>query len=175
MAGSTLSLTKRSPRWWRRFVVASRRANFFLILEIASAIGLAAMIATTWFTFDSAPSDGRLVPAGQVASLLIGTLLPAMALVVLLGRRLALRRAAGSTARLHVRLVFFFSLVAAIPTLLVAGFAAVLFQRGTGYILEVTNSNSQLIFIVCGFAYLLGLAGFHLLAPRLEPVRIGRR
>ena len=133
MAGSTLSLTKRSPRWWRRFVVASRRANFFLILEIASAIGLAAMIATTWFTFDSAPSDGRLVPAGQVASLLIGTLLPAMALVVLLGRRLALRRAAGSTARLHVRLVFFFSLVAAIPTLLVAGFAAVLFQSGVDF------------------------------------------
>ena len=59
--------------------------------------------------------------------LTIGTLIPAIALVVLFGRRLAIRRAAGSTARLHVRMVFFFSMVAAIPTLLVAGFAAFLF------------------------------------------------
>jgi len=44
-----------------------------------------------------------------------------------------LRRAAGSTARLHVRLVFFFSMVAAIPTLLVAGFAAFLFQTGVDF------------------------------------------
>jgi two-component system nitrogen regulation sensor histidine kinase NtrY len=51
----------------------------------------------------------------------------------LFGRRLALRRAAGSTARLHVRLVFFFSMVAAIPTLLVAGFAAFLFQSGVDF------------------------------------------
>lgn len=114
-------------------MVASRRSNFFLLLEIAAALALAAMVATTWVTFESAPPDGQLVPAGQVASLLIGTLLPAMALVVLFGRRLALRRAAGSTARLHVRLVFFFSLVAAIPTLLVAAFAAVLFQSGVDF------------------------------------------
>ncbi|MXO68190.1 HAMP domain-containing protein [Altererythrobacter marinus] len=133
MAESTLSLTRRSPRWWRRFVVASRRANFFRLLEIASALALAAMVLTTWLTFNNAPGDGQLVPAGKVASLLIGTLLPAMALVVLFGRRLALRRAAGSTARLHVRLVFFFSLVAAVPTLLVAAFAAVLFQSGVDF------------------------------------------
>ncbi len=118
---------------WRRVVVASRRSNFFLLLEIAAALALAAMVLTTWVTFESAPPDGQLVPAGQVASLLIGTLLPAMALVVLFGRRFALRRAAGSTARLHVRLVFFFSLVAAIPTLLVAVFAAVLFQSGVDF------------------------------------------
>lgn len=118
---------------WRRIVVASRRANFFLLLEITAALALAAMVLTTWITFETAPSDGQLVPAGQAATLLIGTLLPAMALVVLFGRRLALRRAAGSTARLHVRLVFFFSLIAAIPTLLVAVFAAVLFQSGVDF------------------------------------------
>nr|WP_238401581.1 ATP-binding protein [Altererythrobacter sp. C41] len=126
-------MTRRAPRLWRRVVVASRRSNFFLLLEIAAGLALAAMVLTTWVTFESAPPDGQLVPAGQVASLLIGTLLPAMALVVLFGRRLALRRAAGSTARLHVRLVFFFSLIAAIPTLLVAAFAAVLFQSGVDF------------------------------------------
>jgi len=46
---------------------------------------------------------------------------------------MAIRRAAGSTARLHVRLVFLFSLIAAVPTLLVAGFAAFLFQSGVDF------------------------------------------
>ncbi len=117
----------------RRFVVTSRRANFFLILEIAAALVFAAMVGTTYYSFTSAPSGGELLPSGQVASLLIGTLIPAIMLVVLFGRRLAIRRAAGSTARLHVRLVFFFSMVAAIPTLLVAGFAAFLFQSGVDF------------------------------------------
>ncbi|TNE55571.1 MAG: HAMP domain-containing protein, partial [Sphingomonadales bacterium] len=61
------------------------------------------------------------------------SLVPAMALLVLMGRRLALKRAAGSTARLHVRLVFLFSLISAVPTLLVAGFAAFLFQSGVDF------------------------------------------
>ncbi len=127
------STPRRSPRWWRRFVVASRRANFFLILEIVAALAFAAMVWTTWYAFTSAPPDGQLLPSRQVAGLLIATLVPAMAVLVLLGRRLALRRAAGTTARLHVRLVFFFSLVAAVPTLLVAAFAAFLFQSGVDF------------------------------------------
>jgi len=113
--------------------VASRRANFYLILEIIAAVAFIAMVWSTWFTFTSAPPDGQLLPSRRVAVLLIGTLVPAMGLVVLFGRRLALRRAEGSTARLHVRLVFFFSLIAAVPTLLVAGFAAFLFQSGVDF------------------------------------------
>jgi two-component system, NtrC family, nitrogen regulation sensor histidine kinase NtrY len=124
---------RRSPRWWRRFVVASRRANLYLILEVVAAITFLAMVWTTWYTFTSAPPNGQLLPSRQVAGLLIATLIPAMGLLVLLGRRLALRRAAGTTARLHVRLVFFFSLIAAVPTLLVAGFAAFLFQSGVDF------------------------------------------
>src|SRR5690606_26692993 len=75
----------------------------------------------------------RLVPSGQAAAMLVGTLIPALALVVLIGRRLAIRRAGGTTARLHVNLVFFFSLVAAIPTLFVAVFASLLFQSGVEF------------------------------------------
>lgn len=117
----------------RRFVVMSRRANFFPILEIIAGLAFFGMIAATYYSFSSAPEGGQLLPSTQVASLLIGTLIPAITLVVLLGRRLAIRRAAGSTARLHVRLVFFFSMVAAIPTLLVSGFAAFLFQSGVDF------------------------------------------
>ena len=102
-------------------------------IEVVAAIAFLVMVASTWATFTNAPPDGALLPSRQVAGLLIGTLIPAMALLVLAGRRIALRRAAGSTARLHVRLVFFFSMIAAVPTLLVAGFAAFLFQSGVDF------------------------------------------
>lgn len=110
-----------------------RRANFFAWLEAVAALAFLLMVVVTYIAFSYAPADGRLLPSTQVASLLIGTMIPALTLVVLVGRRLAIRRAAGSTARMHVRLVFFFSLVAAIPTLLVSAFAAVLFQSGVDF------------------------------------------
>ena len=133
MSVSPAIIDYKSPRWWRRFLVATRKANFFRWLEIASALAFVLAVWSTWFAFTNAPEGGQLLPSGQVAVLLISTLIPAMTLLVLLGRRLALRRAAGSTARLHVRLVFFFSLVAAVPTLLVAAFAAFLFQSGVDF------------------------------------------
>jgi two-component system nitrogen regulation sensor histidine kinase NtrY len=121
------------PRWWRSFIIASRRANIFRWLEIISAIALLAAVGATWLTYGRASAPDALLPTMQVSALLMATLVPAMALLVLIGRRVALRRAAGSTARLHVRLVFFFSMVAALPTLLVAGFAAFLFQTGVDF------------------------------------------
>lgn len=114
-------------------MVASRRANIFVWLEILCALAVIAAVAATYFAYSREPDSGELLPTMQVSLLLMATLVPAMALLVLIGRRLALRRAAGSTARLHVRLVFFFSLIAAIPTLLVAGFAAFLFQSGVDF------------------------------------------
>ena len=133
MASPATPQTRRSPRLWRRFVVTSRRASLFSLIEVVAVAAFLAMVAMTWAAFSVAPPNGQLLPSSQVAVLLIGTLIPAMALLVLAGRRLALRRAAGSTARLHVRLVFFFSMVAAVPTLLVAAFAAVLFQSGVDF------------------------------------------
>jgi two-component system, NtrC family, nitrogen regulation sensor histidine kinase NtrY len=136
MAGSAESATpvlSHSPRWWRRFVVAARRANLILMLEVVAVIALTMAIWATYLAYSRAPETGDLLPTMQVSVLLMATLVPAMAILVFAGRRLALRRAAGSTARLHVRLVFFFSVVAAVPTLLVAGFAAFLFQTGVDF------------------------------------------
>ena len=60
-----------------------------------------------------------------------------MALMVLVARRLAMRRAAhspiGGRGRLHVRLVAFFSIIASVPTLLVVIFASMLFQSGVKF------------------------------------------
>jgi len=133
MAETPPRLLIQPPRWWRRFMVAARRANVFLWLEGAALLALVAAVAATWRAYSRSGAPGDLLPTMEVSVLLMATLVPAMALLVLIGRRLALRRAAGSTARLHVRLVFFFSLVAAVPTLLVAGFAAFLFQTGVDF------------------------------------------
>ncbi len=118
------------PRWLRKLLVSGRRANFIQTLEIGAGIALAIMLGLAVVSILDAAEQDTLMPSGRAAALLIGTLVPAMALLVLLGRRLALRRAAHSTARMHVRIVFFFSLVAAVPTLLVVIFAASLFRSG---------------------------------------------
>jgi two-component system, NtrC family, nitrogen regulation sensor histidine kinase NtrY len=145
------STVRRLPRWWRRTLVASRRANIYLWLEVLAGIALLAMLSSAYFVLFGASDPGAPVPSAQAAAMLIGTLIPAMAILVLAGRRLAIRRAGGTTARLHVNLVFFFSLVAAIPTLLVAIFASFLFQSGVQFwfsdnqrgILENANRLAQ--------------------------------
>jgi len=129
----TGSRPRRFPRWWRRALLTSRRINLFLWLEALSGIALVVMLASSYIALSQAADPAEPLPSLQAASLLIGTLIPALATIVLLGRRLAIRRAGGVGARLHVKLVFFFSLVAAVPTLLVAVFASVLFQSGVEF------------------------------------------
>ncbi|MBW8784248.1 MAG: HAMP domain-containing protein [Novosphingobium sp.] len=117
-------------------LIAARRANFFALIEITAGLAFLAMTVITWYALTVPARRGQLLPSSLTATLLIGTLVPAMALLVLLGRRMALRRAAeisGGTGRLHVRLVFLFSLIAAVPTLLVVIFASWLFQSGVEF------------------------------------------
>lgn len=140
-----------SPRWWRQFVVASRRNNLFRWLEWLSGLTLIAAVIANYVAYSGQSPDSGGLPAFQVSLLLVAVLVPALTIIVLIGRRMALGRAAGSTARLHVRLVFFFSVVAAVPTLLVAGFAAFLFQTGVAFwfsdesrgLLENANALAQ--------------------------------
>ena len=47
-----------------------------------------------------------------------------------------------------------------------------LIAKVTGYVLQATGSYVP-VFIVAGCAYLVALGVIHLLAPRLEPVRLG--
>ncbi len=124
------------PRWWRRVQIAARRANFFAVMEIVAALAFLIMTATTWILVSAQSKKGQLLPSDLTATLLIGTLVPAMAILVLLGRRLALQRAAenvGGAGRLHVRLVFLFSMISAVPTLMLVIFASFLFQSGVEF------------------------------------------
>jgi len=117
--------------------VAARRANFFAIVEVACVIAFVTMTAVTWVALRTNARSGEFLSSNLTATLLVGTLVPAMAILVLLGRRMALRRAAesigGGTGRMHVRLVFIFSIIAAVPTLLVVIFASYLFQSGVEF------------------------------------------
>ncbi len=125
------------PSWWRRVQIEARRANLIAMLEVTSVLAFIAMTGLTWYKFEATATTSKLLPTELTAALLIGTLVPAMAILVLLGRRLALKRAAerigGGTGRLHVRLVFQFSLASAVSTLLVVLFASFLFQTGVEF------------------------------------------
>lgn len=104
-------------------------------LEHMTLLALILIGVATALTLPTLGKDGLLSPAA-VSSLLVLNLLPAMALLVLIGRRFARRRigrTGGGEARLHTRLVALFSLIAAIPTVLVVIFASFLFQTGMDF------------------------------------------
>src|SRR5881394_1104097 len=99
---------------------------------IIAAFLVGMMVFSVWVLRRGA-EPGTLLTPPLIALLLIANLLPAIALMVLYSRRVAVRRAEQGglgSGRLHVRLVALFSVVAAVPTVLVAIFASLLFQSG---------------------------------------------
>ncbi len=106
-------------------------------LELSVVAGAIAIAVASYFVIASGAASQSLLSPGVVALLLVSNLLPGVALLVLLGRRVAMRRAArspiGGRGRLHVRLVAIFSMIAAVPTLLVVIFASLLFQYGVQF------------------------------------------
>ena len=106
--------------------------RFWQAAELGSG-GLLALMLIISVTLLRAGAPGKLLSPPLIALLLVANLLPAIALMVLTARRMALKRAASGglgTGRLHTRLVALFSVVAAVPTVLVAIFASLLFQSG---------------------------------------------
>ncbi|MEN0106935.1 MAG: hypothetical protein AAGC84_10980, partial [Pseudomonas sp.] len=79
MTADTLSRKRPWPRWWRRVQVAARRANFFAVVEVVSVVAFLIMTLTTWIALQSGASKGQLLPSDLTATLLVGTLVPAMA------------------------------------------------------------------------------------------------
>jgi two-component system nitrogen regulation sensor histidine kinase NtrY len=111
-----------------------RLVRFLELFSLAAFLVIG--IATGVFLTGLAGTEEPLAPS-MAASLLVLNLLPATTLLVLFGRRLAMRRAQkvhiGSKELLHVRLVAIFSLIAAVPTLLLVIFASLLFQSGVQF------------------------------------------
>jgi len=128
---------RRWRRWRRRLSRWVVRVDLFPRLEIAAA---ALTLILGWSSY--ALLTGRAAPAAEVSptlvtALLVANLVPVMALVVLIARRVAIllanRRRGLAGAQLHVRMVALFAGIAAVPTVLVVIFASLLFQFGVQF------------------------------------------
>ncbi|HEU4498267.1 MAG TPA: hypothetical protein VFR60_02915, partial [Sphingomicrobium sp.] len=100
---------------------------------VASGVMLAGTLSLSYWMLSRAAEPGSMLSPPQIALLLIANLIPAIALMVLLSRRIAMARAAAraiGTGQLHTRLVALFSVIAAVPTVIVAIFASLLLQSG---------------------------------------------
>ncbi|RDE06171.1 ATP-binding protein [Sphingomonas aracearum] len=113
---------------------SSGLVSFVEFIVLAVAVGIA---LTTYFVITGENSPQRLLTPPLVALLLVANLVPGVALLVLIGRRIALGRArrtpGGGNGRLHVRLVATFSVLSSVPMLLVTIFASLLFQYGVEF------------------------------------------
>jgi two-component system nitrogen regulation sensor histidine kinase NtrY len=125
------------PRWRRRLSIVLRRSRLVPLIEATTVVALVAMLTASYFIITRQGTPQSLLTPPMVAMLLVANLVPAMALMVLIARRMAMRRAAdspiGGRGRLHVRLVALFSVIASVPTVLVVIFASLLFQSGTEF------------------------------------------
>ena len=102
------------------------------LIEVGTLLLALLMAGASYFIIVGHGVSQQLLTPLVIASLLVGNLVPVMALLVLIARRIAKGRAArslgGGRGRLHVRLVALFSVIASVPTLLVVIFASLLFQ-----------------------------------------------
>ncbi|HVQ08738.1 MAG TPA: ATP-binding protein [Allosphingosinicella sp.] len=120
------------PRWRRRLRVMARRKGVMPLVEVGVVLALVAAVTISFFLVAGRTTPASLLTPPVAAAMLVANLIPATALMVLIARRLAMRRAArspiGGRGRLHVRFVALFSIIATVPTLLVVFFASMLFQ-----------------------------------------------
>jgi len=123
-------LTSRAESWLQRERASGR---FYDRLALAIALFLLGMMALSAWLLRSGAEPGTLLSPPVIAFLLVANLIPAIALMALYSRKVAIRRAEEGglgSGQLHVRLVALFSAIAAVPTVLVAIFASLLFQSG---------------------------------------------
>ncbi|AHE53795.1 sensor histidine kinase [Sphingomonas sanxanigenens] len=121
----------------RKVAILLGRRRLMPAVEVIALVLAVAIGVASYFIIGGERSPQKLLTPPLVALLLVANLVPAIALLVLLGRRVAHGRAArspiGGNGRLHVRLVALFSVIAAVPTLLVVIFASLLFQYGVEF------------------------------------------
>ena len=123
-------VTMQHQSWLQRERASGRFYDRLMVLLGLLVVGMLGLSA--WLLSRNA-EPGSLLKPPLIAGLLIAILLPSIALMALYARKVAVRRAEMGglgSGRLHVRLVALFTAIAAIPTVLVAIFASVLFQSG---------------------------------------------
>lgn len=128
--------TSRRRRLRRRLSRWISRVDLYPRLEIGLAVTAVVAGVISYLILTNVALTGANTPTGRTF-LLVANLVPLMALLVLIGRRFVIlrvnRQRGLAGARMHVRLVALFSMIAAVPTLLVVVFASLLFQFGTQF------------------------------------------
>ena len=131
------TLRRRASAWRRHLPPFLRKGRLAALVEGVTLALFLGMAGLTYHLLSGSRDSYTLLTPPIVALLLVANLVPAIALLMLLGRRVAKRRAAqsaiGSDGQLHVRLVAMFSIVASVPMLLVVIFASLLFQYGVQF------------------------------------------
>jgi len=123
-------VTTQRESWLQRERVSGR---FYDRVAAIAAVVLVGMSGLSAWILSRSAEPGSLLSPPLIALILVALLLPAIALMALYARKVAVRRAEEGglgSGRLHVRLVALFTAIAAVPTVLVAIFASVLFQSG---------------------------------------------
>jgi two-component system nitrogen regulation sensor histidine kinase NtrY len=123
-------VTNKEGSWLQRERASGR---FYDRAAAVMALTLIAMVILSAWMLGRGAEPGSLLSPPMIALLLVAILLPAIGLMVLYARKMAVRRAEQGglgSGRLHTRMVALFSVVAAVPTVLVAIFASLLFQSG---------------------------------------------
>jgi two-component system nitrogen regulation sensor histidine kinase NtrY len=132
----TRGTLRQASRLRRRIGLLFRSRRILAIGEPLTVVAMIGVAAITYSILTHGTPDRPLNPF-LVALLLVGNLVPAMALLVLIAQRVARGRSErsplGARGGLHVRLVALFSVLAAVPTLLVVIFASLLFQFGVRF------------------------------------------
>src|SRR5688500_4387225 len=84
------------PRWRRRVSATLKRNGFVPFIEIGAVVALIATIGISYFIVFERESAEALLSPPVVAGLVVAILVPAMALMILIARRVARKRAAQS-------------------------------------------------------------------------------
>lgn len=144
-AESQLTADKQS--WLERERESGRLYRYAAL--VVALILVATVTLSLWML--KQPADaGTLLWPPLIALLLVANLIPAIALMVLFSRRIAMRRAAKGglgSGKLHTRLVALFSGIAAVPTVLVAIFASLLFQSSLEFSHRARNMLENTVLI----------------------------
>jgi two-component system nitrogen regulation sensor histidine kinase NtrY len=123
-------VASRQESWLQRERASGR---FYDRIAVLAGVLFLAMLGLSGWLLSRGLEPGAVLPPPVIALLLVAILLPAITLMALYARKVALRRAEQGglgSGQLHIRLVALFTAVAAVPTVLVAIFASVLFQSG---------------------------------------------
>ncbi len=114
--------------------VSYRRAKWLAVMEWGCGILILLFGAVTFYWVQQMVAERYVVSPLAAVLVLLANLAPAIILIILIGRRVAQRRAAesliGANGQLHVRLVAMFSAVVSLPVLTLVILSSLIFQYG---------------------------------------------